>query len=81
MGYEIFRMLATKTQRKKRSGKKANATKSQACVDLEEEDRDKIILDSKSKKNLLNVLEIFRQASRNLNLEKERQNTWIGCRS
>lgn len=41
MGYEIFRMLATKTQRKKRNGKKA-AT----CVDLEEEDREKIILDS-----------------------------------
>ena len=66
MGYEIFRMMATRAQRKKRdkngngsgggtgsgANKKQNGNKSHnqaqpLCVDLEEEDRDKLILDSK----------------------------------
>jgi len=64
MGYEIFRMMATRAQRKKRdkngngsgggtgsgANKKQNGNKSHnqaqpLCVDLEEEDRDKLILD------------------------------------
>ena len=47
MGYELFRMLATKTQRKKRKRKQgAPAANQPLFIDLEEEDRDKLILDS-----------------------------------
>ena len=43
MGYELFRLLATKTQRKKRKRK----AQQPLCVDLEEEDRERNLLDSK----------------------------------
>lgn len=45
IGYELFRMLATKQQRRKRKKK----IEEHPCIDLEEEDREKSVLNSKSK--------------------------------
>jgi hypothetical protein len=45
MGYELYRQLANKTPRKAKP-KKANAAKP-VCIDLEQEDRNKSMLDGK----------------------------------
>lgn len=42
MGYELYRLLATKTQRKKRKPKKVTGP---VCIDIEEEDKEKSLLD------------------------------------
>jgi hypothetical protein len=41
MGYELYRLLATRTQRKKRKLKKLGPL----CIDIEEEDKEKIMLE------------------------------------
>ncbi len=43
MGYELYRLLATRTQRKKRKTKKV-AT-GPVCIDIEAEDKEKFMLD------------------------------------
>ena len=43
MGYELYRLLATRTQRKKRKTKKEAA--GPVCIDIEEEDKEKLMLD------------------------------------
>ena len=43
MGYELYRLLATRTQRKKRKAKKV--VSGPVCVDIEEEDKEKYMLD------------------------------------
>ena len=46
MGYELYRLLATRTQRKKRKTKKEAA--GPVCIDIEEEDKEKLMLDGQS---------------------------------
>ena len=43
MGYELYRLLATRTQRKKRKVKKVG--NGPVCIDIEEEDKEKYMLD------------------------------------
>ncbi len=43
MGYELYRLLATRTQRKKRKTKKEAA--GPVYIDIEEEDKEKLILE------------------------------------
>jgi RAD54-like protein 2 len=46
MGYELYRLLATRTQRKKRKTKKVAA--GPLFIDIEEEDKEKLMLDGKN---------------------------------
>ena len=43
MGYELYRLLATRTQRKKRKTKKV--AMGPVCIDIEAEDKEKFMLD------------------------------------
>jgi RAD54-like protein 2 len=44
IGYELYRLLATKTQRKKRKSKKNSSS---LYIDFEEEDKEKTIFEGK----------------------------------
>ena len=46
MGYELYRLLATRTQRKKRKTKKLAA--GPLCIDIEEEDKEKFLLEGQT---------------------------------
>ena len=46
MGYELYRLLATRTQRKKRKVKKV--VSGPVCIDIEEEDKEKYMLDGET---------------------------------
>ena len=53
MGYELYRLLATRTQRKKRKAKKV--VSGPVCIDIEEEDKEKYMLDGKKEMGQGNI--------------------------